>query len=456
MGGELRDGGVLLCDDHRVVNLLTLCTLAHQFRIPRRVRYIKDMTPDTVLIINLALADLFYSSISLPFMFTTYYRLYNNKMNNTEECPWVEGDSACQLSAFLRYTNAIVEWTTLGLMALERCVTIYNYRHSRAPSSWFTSRKTAAYCCIIWLLGMTCQLPTLTGNFGTFGYNPDYVKCDFICSGIHSKWLSPRVMFFALESMVPCILILIGYIIILMQVYSSSNHILSLLRSRSTQRTIALRRSRTTRVIVELLMVYLVCVIPICVYNISLGNKVNKHKEVGIVLYCIYWLQYCINNFIYVVSNEKYRSAYCQFLSFLLCREIPRQLPPCLKTEPTSVQIYAISGSQNLQTLRESRFKTPSECEEERLQEIQSDYVSQNNSPSSTVSSFTRPGYLKELSKISLQEHKGKPPPLTRTCSISLSSSSSTEVLVRKSSQESSPNKDHRDAKNKLRRTFSW
>ncbi|MPC57235.1 hypothetical protein E2C01_051212 [Portunus trituberculatus] len=38
-------------------------------------RHIKDMTPDTVLIINLAFADLFYSAISLPFMFTTYYRL---------------------------------------------------------------------------------------------------------------------------------------------------------------------------------------------------------------------------------------------------------------------------------------------------------------------------------------------------------------------------------------------
>ncbi|XP_045599568.1 compound eye opsin BCRH2 [Procambarus clarkii] len=435
-------------------NLLTVCTLVHQFHIPRKVRYIKDLTPDTVFIINLALADLCYSSISLPFMFLTYYRLYGNNL----QAPWDPDNKPCMVSAFLRYTNAIAEWTTLGLMALERCVTIYNFRRSRGPSSLFSANKTVLYCVLIWIMGMMCQMPTLTGKFGEFAYNADYVKCDFTYNRTEYRVFSPRTMFFALESMVPCILILIGYLFILFQVHSSSNNVLSFLRSRSSQRSVSLRRSRTTRTIAKLLFVYLVCVIPICVYNISLGDNVSEKKELGIVLYCIYWSQYCINNFIYVVSNEKYRSAYCQFLYFLLCREIPKvALHPAAKKVAQSQQVFTVSfgGAQRLQAFRDSRFRTPSECEEARQRELQGVYVRQDDSPSSSISTVTRTKYLRELSSFPQQVGSEGLPPLVRSYSISLKSSSSTEILVRPSRRGRSFKKDLQEAGSKLKRTFS-
>ncbi|CAL4235810.1 unnamed protein product, partial [Meganyctiphanes norvegica] len=98
-----------------------------------------------------------------------------------------------------------------------------------------------------------------------------------------------------------------------------------LLRSIQTQTEVAMRRSRTTKVILRLLLVYIVCVIPICVFNIiqTITCFAKPLKDVGIFLYCIYWLQYCINNLIYVVSNDKYRFAYKQFIALLRCSKIP-------------------------------------------------------------------------------------------------------------------------------------
>lgn len=63
----------------------------------------------------------------------------------------------------------------------------------------------------------------LLQNFGTFGYNARFVKCDFIEEEESWTGISPRFVFFALESAVPCFLILIGYLVILCQVYSSSS-----------------------------------------------------------------------------------------------------------------------------------------------------------------------------------------------------------------------------------------
>lgn len=187
--------------------------------------------------------------------------------------------------------------------------------------------------------------------------------------------------------------------------------------------------------------------------------ELDNYKEIGIVIYCIYWLQYCINNFIYVVSNEKYRSAYCQFVSFLLCREIRQQQPP----PPTAAahpkkhkqKVYSITAKHSLQQPRASRIRTPSECEEAWRRQEQSDYESQDDSPNGSISSMAKTGYLRELPGPQQGADAGLPPPLTRSHSISVSSISSIETLVRPDRLRRSVKEDLRAARHKLRRTFS-
>ena len=57
-------------------NLLTITAIGHQFHLPYKYRYIQKLSADIVLILNLAIADFLYCSISLPIMFITYLYVY--------------------------------------------------------------------------------------------------------------------------------------------------------------------------------------------------------------------------------------------------------------------------------------------------------------------------------------------------------------------------------------------
>ncbi|XP_037783793.1 G-protein coupled receptor moody-like [Penaeus monodon] len=439
-------------------NLLTLLTFAHQFCMPIQLRCIKYMTPDTVLILNLALADFLYSAVNLPFMFNTYYSIYmtNSNISGKSTAPWENNMAACSFSAFLRYTNAFSEWMTLGLMALERCICIHKFRHnSRRPNKWFTCWKTFIYCIMIWMLGMALQIPTYVGAYGNFGYNNMTLKCDFI----DTNGANPRILFFTMETAIPCILIFIGNKFILVLVYSNNRRILSVMGSHAFQQA-QLRRSRTTRVIVRLLIVFLVCVIPICLYNVIFArDNVSLHEtvpEIGIVLYCIYFLQYCINNFIYVVCFEKYRCAYYQFLCFILCRKVKPVTP--VKTLPLrpSDQVYTISSPHGLQVPEKMLPRTPSECEEERRAENDPQYQQwQRNSPNSSLSSQASFGLeIPESRLASSLRSQGESVtfesdvPDRRHTFGSLSTCSSNATLVLPAARKFS-------LKKKLKRTFS-
>ncbi|XP_063586369.1 melatonin receptor type 1B-like [Penaeus indicus] len=363
---------------------------------------------------------------------------------------------ACRVSAFLRYTNAFSEWMSLGLMALERCICIYKFRHnSRRPSKWFTCWKTFIYCIIIWMLGIALQMPTYLGVYGNFGYNSMTLKCDFMNS---TNGANPRVLFFTMETAIPCILIFIGNNFILVQVYSNNKRILSVMGSHTFQQA-QLRRSRTTKVIVRLLIVFLVCVIPICFYNVIFikddATLRETIPELGIVLYCIYFLQYCINNFIYVVCFEKFRCAYYQFLCFILCRKVKPLTP--VKTLPLRPcdQVYTISRPHRLQ-VPEGRFpRSPSECEEERRAENDPEYQQWHIiSPSSSLSSQASIGL--EIPESRLASSLRSQESVTFESDVlgrrhtfgSLSVCSSTATLVLPAARKVS-------LKKKLKRTFS-
>ncbi|XP_047741477.1 allatostatin-A receptor-like [Hyalella azteca] len=188
-------------------------------------------TASSVLVLNLAIADLFYSVLCLPFIFTIYLIIFRSDLDL--EAPLAHGfENKCQFSAFFRYTTCISEWTTIGLMALEksnrflpfRFITISRYaRWQKGGYRWFTPKKSACYCLLIWILSICMQMPTLLevgAFFGKFGYNVDTIKCDFVSS--EGQSFGMRDFFFLMEAPIPCALILVGYIAIIVRIKSST------------------------------------------------------------------------------------------------------------------------------------------------------------------------------------------------------------------------------------------
>ncbi|CAL4080306.1 unnamed protein product, partial [Meganyctiphanes norvegica] len=215
----------LICLVGSLGNSLTMCTIIHQCWLPKRMRSIPKLTANMVLIFNLALADFLYCAAALPPVFATYYCNYKN-MN----CLWLSASmddtiTLCKVSAFFRYYIAICEWTTLGLMAVERCIAIYSFRHKLHHNRLFTPNKTVVMCLFLWLISLI-ELANLFNN--NYDYNEETCICDYkpktspnsTCTNGLLNLTSPRVVFYVC-SLIPCIFIPIGYFMIFHQIHLS-------------------------------------------------------------------------------------------------------------------------------------------------------------------------------------------------------------------------------------------
>lgn len=77
---------------------------------------------------------------------------------------------------------------------------------------------------------------------------------------------------------------------------------------------------RSAALLLALLLLFLVCIIPICVYNVITLVTDKIHVPLGIAIFMNYWIQYGINFLVYAASNANYRKAYKQFFKLLATR----------------------------------------------------------------------------------------------------------------------------------------
>ncbi|XP_042867384.1 galanin receptor type 1-like [Penaeus japonicus] len=287
----------------------------------------------TLLLLHLCFCDLLYSAVSLPLTATAYgYAL----SNETEKL-----DALCPAAAFVRYTNALAEWLTLGLLAFQRCVDLGRRRNAR----FFRPGATGLLIAGIWLVSIALQVIPFAMEEG-YGYSRENFKCD-----VTNEVL--RIIFYALQSLLPCVLMLIGCIGILYQLrrYTKEMEDINLTSSVSKQRLV-----RSSILVLTLLLLFLVCVVPICVHNLLPKDHfgLNTHIPHGIVIYMIYWLQYAVNFILYNIMSANFRSAYRRFfgLVFPVCRS---RINP---TRPGTSSVYSVTTTQTSlsRSLQENRF----------------------------------------------------------------------------------------------------
>ena len=72
------------------------------------------------------------------------------------------------------------------------------------------------------------------------------------------------------------------------------------------------REIRTTWTLFLVCFCYFLFVMPIALVNI-IDFKSNS-PQIHLALFCLYWLQYSLNFFIYAARSEQYRKAYSYFL----------------------------------------------------------------------------------------------------------------------------------------------
>ncbi|XP_042218860.1 protein trapped in endoderm-1-like isoform X1 [Homarus americanus] len=289
-----------------VGNLVTLSTIAHQLyldRMWRRGRYQHGKRPvvslegDTLLLLHLSFCDFLYCTINLPLTIVTYGYAIDPKKGDPSKV-------FCTGAALFRYVNALAEWTTLGLLTVQRCVDLGRFRGAR----FFRPRPTIFFIVAIWVGSVLLQMGALTE--GHFAYDRSSFKCDLSNT-------SARVYFYCLQSLLPCILMLTGCCSIICQVRRNTTKLLAagMHKDLVTRRCRAMMRS--TALLLALLLLFLFCVIPICVHNVETLLTGQINIPLNIAIYMLYWVQYGVNFFVYAAVNPRFRKACKQFFSIM-------------------------------------------------------------------------------------------------------------------------------------------
>ena len=78
------------------------------------------------------------------------------------------------------------------------------------------------------------------------------------------------------------------------------------------KKVITKREIRTTWTLFMICFCYFLFVMPIVVVNIVDGS--SERPAINLAFFCLYWLQYSLNFFVYAARSEQYRKAYVYFL----------------------------------------------------------------------------------------------------------------------------------------------
>nr|XP_053650579.1 protein trapped in endoderm-1-like [Cherax quadricarinatus] len=295
-------------------NLVTVCTVVHQLHLGRlhhRGRYYQDghyhqdghhqdghqqdghlqddrpslrAQGDTLLLLHLSACDLVYCAINLPVTAITY--------NYAIAAAAPPSRLYCTAAAMFRYVNALAEWTTLGLLTVQRCVDLGRWPGAR----FFKPRPTILFIIGIWVGSVLLQLNAIIEVRRT-----------------SAKRSPTTVVLLTLESLLPCCLRLVGSLSIICQISRNTR----MLRQAGMPKELVRRRYRrmlrSAGLLLALLLLFLVCVVPICLYNIVNLATDRDDVPIGIAIFMFYWIQYGVNFLVYGASNQAYRKAYAQF-----------------------------------------------------------------------------------------------------------------------------------------------
>ncbi|XP_066965135.1 protein trapped in endoderm-1-like [Macrobrachium rosenbergii] len=392
-------------------NAISIITITWQFDLWRRCRqrspnfsstnsrslaHQKPVIPldgYTMLLLNLSVCDLLYCGVNLPITAYTYSYAF---------WPCRPSVAFCRGAGLFRYLNALVEWQTLALITIQRCVDLRRSRGLR----FFKPKPTMVFIVIIWVSSAVPQLIILLPDIGGYDYDRNTFKCDI-------DGEMARFIFYSLESSLPCLLMPLGCLSIIYQIWSN----MRALRKNGASEELVMDRFRdmlrSVTLILALLFIFLICVIPICVYNLVCLVRKESHVALGIFIYMVYWIQYGVNVFLYVARNGNFRRAFKQLITFSVYKlrqcvhkvrtrnpEAPSSLGSChdLQSSSRDISMHSLQMGSSVESInkehQEDQGDSPRralECLEEKPRHLSLCTVHSNNSGDLSQSSdFTR------------------------------------------------------------------
>ncbi|XP_076066383.1 protein trapped in endoderm-1-like [Oratosquilla oratoria] len=270
----------------------------------------------TAFVVNLAVSEMLFCATILPASAAHLLYLAQGQQLFTKD-----SDKLCNAFVFLRYVTIQAELMSIAGIAVNRCVLI------ASPEKYpkvFSRHWTAVFICFIWGFSAFMMALPLFKLYGEFAYNELTDECDF-ADGDDRK---ARRFFLSVGFLLPCCIVVASYVYIFVKARQNASLIKQ--RSMNTSKTslpkekrsksfrrwsvAGLRRHdiRIALTIGVIFVVFLICCFPVSFVHYY--DEKGRYPTLLLLLHPLYWFQYCLNLFIYVLLNTQYRNAYVNFL----------------------------------------------------------------------------------------------------------------------------------------------
>lgn len=243
---------------------------------------LRSMT--NLLLVNLALADIAFLWICVPF---TAYKYAADG--------WPFGDFVCKIFQYFVYVATYVTIYTLVAISGLRFVTVVCGRNTARLR---TRRNAILLAMGIWIVTLTANIPTLLAH--TVKISVGYIYC-----GIELNAIGPVLFsFFVLGYALPLTLICVLYIFIVHHLYKNKPATLDQSKCRE-------RNSRALKVIVLVVVVFGVSWLPMHVQSIlgyyRLLPEAYLYEILRVLWNCMAYGNSCANPFIYHYGSKEFR-----------------------------------------------------------------------------------------------------------------------------------------------------
>ncbi|KAL9892608.1 allatostatin A receptor 2 [Glossina fuscipes fuscipes] len=273
-----------------------------------------------LLIVNLAVADLLFVVLCIPFTGTDYV------MEN-----WPFGDTWCRIVHYLIVVTALASIYTLVLMSVDRFLAVVHPIRSRI----LRSKKVIKISCVIilWIAIVTITAPVIMLH-GTVKYKPlgvTMVTCCFKNSNSFLSVADYQITFFAGSYLFPLMTISGLYLRMITRLWRQGGDIRMSVESQRG-------RKRVTRLVVVLVITFALLWLPIqlilLLKALNLYHATTKLKVVlQIVAQLLAYTSSCINPVLYAFLSDNFRKAFHKAINCSKQEKcVSTTLPPLRKT----------------------------------------------------------------------------------------------------------------------------
>ncbi|XP_067684552.1 allatostatin-A receptor-like [Haliotis asinina] len=250
-----------------------------------------------ILILSLAVADLFFIVFCLPFTAAAY------------ALPtWPFGNAGCKLTQFMTYLSFFASVYTLVLLSLDRYLAV---AHPIRSMRYRTERNTWLAVVITWGGILLCIIPILF-QYGEFTYNQEF-ESKSTCLNV-AGLIDPQVKkifascFFVFGYVIPLGIVCLMYGLMLKRlvggVVPGDKHSAQSIRA----------KRRVTRMVIVVIVCFALCWLPVQIILTirGFGQYPSTIWSIGLQLAanCLSYINSCINPFLYAFLSENFKRSF--------------------------------------------------------------------------------------------------------------------------------------------------